>query len=305
MAACGRTVALACFLALAGRIALGEEPSVRDEIRKTLDEAKKAFRGELDRMLDQGGNELVGEISRRFESRVKDLTDRVKVLESEVAKRDRTIAELEAKVRELSGGKPAPAKPTPEPGPSGPAFLGVGHLPVPAAVRERFGLAGGTIVTRVMPGTPAADAGIKPGDILVQVGGKDIETDTLAKVVAEHKPGEVVELKLIRDGERTTAKVTLGDRSKLVQPQPEAPVAPVVPKEAPRAPVLLGIEIGGGQRGGRAGRGSRIHGPRGRAPGRRPARRGGGEARDDRRVRGGGPPGGDGGRRADVSVSPR
>jgi S1-C subfamily serine protease len=65
----------------------------------------------------------------------------------------------------------------------------------------------------VRPGSPAAKAGLRAGDILVQFGGKPIHnlydfTDALRR----SKVGEVVEVKVLRDGRPITAKVKLEQR---------------------------------------------------------------------------------------------
>jgi aminopeptidase YwaD len=65
----------------------------------------------------------------------------------------------------------------------------------------------------VKPNSPAAKAGFRGGDILVQFGDKEIKnlydfTDALRR----SKVGDVVEVKVLRDGKPMTAKVTLEQR---------------------------------------------------------------------------------------------
>jgi C-terminal processing protease CtpA/Prc len=65
----------------------------------------------------------------------------------------------------------------------------------------------------VRPGSPAAKAGFKAGDILVEFGGKPIHnlydfTDALRR----SKVGDVVEVQVKRDGKPVTASVTLEQR---------------------------------------------------------------------------------------------
>ena len=70
----------------------------------------------------------------------------------------------------------------------------------------------GLRLTGVREGSPAAIAGIRGGDIVVEFGGKvvgDIYTYTYA--LQEHQPGDAVEIVVLRDGERLTLTAVLGD----------------------------------------------------------------------------------------------
>ncbi len=65
----------------------------------------------------------------------------------------------------------------------------------------------------IQPGSPAAKAGFKAGDVLVQFGAMPINnlydfTDALRR----SKVGEVVEVKVLRDGKPVTASVKLEQR---------------------------------------------------------------------------------------------
>ena len=69
---------------------------------------------------------------------------------------------------------------------------------------------GGMRITGVRDGSPAAKAGLQGGDVLVRMGDRDIE-DVYGYMYAlqEHQPGDVVDLVILRDGERITVPVTL------------------------------------------------------------------------------------------------
>jgi S1-C subfamily serine protease len=79
-------------------------------------------------------------------------------------------------------------------------------------VRVSTIVGGGVLVARVEGGGPAADAGIRPGDVIVSVGKKPTPTtDVLASVLATLKPGQRVPVEIVREsGERKTVTVTLG-----------------------------------------------------------------------------------------------
>ncbi len=60
---------------------------------------------------------------------------------------------------------------------------------------------GGVRVEGVSPGGPAAEAGVKAGDVIVAIEAKPVTTGReLVKAMAEIEPGEKVELELRRDG---------------------------------------------------------------------------------------------------------
>ncbi len=88
-----------------------------------------------------------------------------------------------------------------------------------SAVGRVYGFqSGGVIVTTVTPGGGAAKAGIKPGDILVSVGGHQIKekdgTD-LVNDVSARAVGSSVEIGYLRDKTMHTATVVVGDRAKV------------------------------------------------------------------------------------------
>lgn len=83
--------------------------------------------------------------------------------------------------------------------------------------RVRFGIApgnygddDGVLVGDVSDGTSAAEAGIKPGDRLLKWNGKEIKgVEAWMPMLAERKPGDVVEVTLKRGDKELTLKVTL------------------------------------------------------------------------------------------------
>jgi membrane-associated protease RseP (regulator of RpoE activity) len=97
--------------------------------------------------------------------------------------------------------------------PEGGVFLGL----VPATVtKDAAGIAGtehGALVSSIPDESPAAKAGLEPGDVIVSIGGKEIGSpEELIKAVGEHKPGEVVKVVYLRSGKKKTAEVKLGAR---------------------------------------------------------------------------------------------
>ena len=72
---------------------------------------------------------------------------------------------------------------------------------------------GGAQIASVADGSPADDAGLLEGDVVVQAGGEDVENaDDLRSAVSERKPGDELELEVRRDGETENLTVELGTR---------------------------------------------------------------------------------------------
>jgi S1-C subfamily serine protease len=69
----------------------------------------------------------------------------------------------------------------------------------------------GAVVTQVEPGTPAAKAGIKPGDVILGFDGRPLRNaaDLRNRIGLAHV-GQDVELKLVRDGHERTVRARIG-----------------------------------------------------------------------------------------------
>lgn len=72
---------------------------------------------------------------------------------------------------------------------------------------------GGILLSGVMPGGPAEEAGLAAGDVLVEIGGESIDTiQDFQAVLSEHEPGDVVHVRFMRHGTENTVDVTLRAR---------------------------------------------------------------------------------------------
>jgi S1-C subfamily serine protease len=94
--------------------------------------------------------------------------------------------------------------------------LGVNMIPVTPEVATELGVDtdDGAVVVRVGPGTGAARGGIKPGDVIVEIDGERIrEPSDVTSVVRDHRPGDVLEIVLLRRQGPETLTVTLGESS--------------------------------------------------------------------------------------------
>jgi len=125
-------------------------------------------------------------------------------------------------------------------------WLGVRIQSVDEDIAEGFGLSEptGALVASVTAGGPAEQAGIVAGDVIVSFDGKPIPTmRMLPRVVAETDVGKAVKVEIVRQGERLTFDVTLGempadDELAALEAGPE--VAP----SAPQAVEALGMTLG-------------------------------------------------------------
>ncbi|MDY7034325.1 MAG: DegQ family serine endoprotease [Thermodesulfobacteriota bacterium] len=93
-------------------------------------------------------------------------------------------------------------------------WLGVVIQKITPELAESFGLkeAKGALVADVVEGGPAHEAGIRQGDVIMEVNGKDIdEMNVLPRLVANLAVGEKAKVKVIRNGAEKTVVVTIGE----------------------------------------------------------------------------------------------
>jgi S1-C subfamily serine protease len=108
--------------------------------------------------------------------------------------------------------------------------MGVRLSTITPAIADRFGLSvrRGALVVEVTGGGPADDAGLQTGgdvsqfqdtsirpdgDVIVSVDGHPVSSsDQFIRLVATDSPGQVVHLKVVRNGSSRNVAVTLGVR---------------------------------------------------------------------------------------------
>lgn len=70
----------------------------------------------------------------------------------------------------------------------------------------------GVLVVRVLPNTPAADAGIRRGDVIVQIDGQPVtRADQLQNLVESSQVGQVLQMKVQRGNQTTSIGVSTGE----------------------------------------------------------------------------------------------
>ncbi len=92
--------------------------------------------------------------------------------------------------------------------------IGVQVQDVPLNALAEFGLQQrrGALVSVVNSGGPAANAGMQPGDIIIEFNGKPVERrDLLVSMVTATKPGTTVPVKVLRDRKEVSLNVTVDE----------------------------------------------------------------------------------------------
>ncbi|WP_019626899.1 S1C family serine protease [Thioalkalivibrio sp. ALJT] len=94
-------------------------------------------------------------------------------------------------------------------------WLGIEVQAMNRELAESFGLDAprGVLVAGILREGPAAEAGIRAGDILTHLDGSSVNTPREAlNAIARTQPGESLEIELLRDGEETTLAATVAQR---------------------------------------------------------------------------------------------
>ena len=92
--------------------------------------------------------------------------------------------------------------------------IGIQFQPQNPAIAHIYG--SGVTVSDVVSGSPADQAGLKVGDTITSIEGKDLKNgDDLVAEIASRKPGSKVKVAFVRNGKKQDATVTIADRAKL------------------------------------------------------------------------------------------
>jgi 2-alkenal reductase len=100
-------------------------------------------------------------------------------------------------------------------------YLGVSTRPVSLQLSSYYGLRDpngnllniGELVVQVEQGSPAEKAGLQPGDVILAVDDTNVDdTHPLVNILLLHKPGDTVQLHVVRDGKALEFKAALGTR---------------------------------------------------------------------------------------------
>lgn len=99
----------------------------------------------------------------------------------------------------------------------GQGFLGVRAEVPPDAPSRAAPQEPGLVVTQVLSRSPAARAGIMAGDRIVSYDGQSVRSwDELTRQVASTSPAQPVKIEVIRNGQRVSMRVQIGDRGAML-----------------------------------------------------------------------------------------
>jgi serine protease DegQ len=97
-------------------------------------------------------------------------------------------------------------------------WIGVEPQDITPELAESFGLErkSGTIIAGVLRNGPADRAGMRPGDILIEVDGQPVsDTTEMLNVIAQLQPGRKAAMKVLRKNAESSLDVTVGTRPKM------------------------------------------------------------------------------------------
>jgi serine protease DegQ len=96
-------------------------------------------------------------------------------------------------------------------------WIGVEVQEITAPIAESFklGTTHGALIAGVLRGGPADRAGVKPGDVLLEIEGRPVaDPSAMLNLIAALPPGEPARMRLKRQGKDVEASIVIGRRPK-------------------------------------------------------------------------------------------
>lgn len=91
-------------------------------------------------------------------------------------------------------------------------FIGIRGSQITEAISQQYGIPVGVYVVSVQEKSAADTAGIKQGDVIIQMEDKDVASMSDIEAIKKgHKPGDAVSIKLVRNGKEMTVKLIFGE----------------------------------------------------------------------------------------------
>lgn len=122
----------------------------------------------------------------------------------------------------------------------GTSYLGIGALDVSAERAKALNLKEerGVEVAHVEEDSPAAKAGLKTGDVVLEYNGEKVEgTEQFIRVVRETPPGRQVKIVVWRNGATENLTATVGARKSTIIETPDGAVTVPIPAIPPIPPI--------------------------------------------------------------------
>jgi len=93
------------------------------------------------------------------------------------------------------------------------AWLGLEGSDLDTVMAKQVGLVGGAKITKVVDGSPAAEAGLAANDVIISIDGTKISSMSAFVVALRgHHPGDSVSIEVMRDAQPQTMVVTLVEK---------------------------------------------------------------------------------------------
>ena len=92
-------------------------------------------------------------------------------------------------------------------------YLGVQYGPLTPGLARQLGVnaQSGLVIGAVAPGSPAAQAGLRAGDVITAIDGQaSLDESSLAQILSQHQPGDTLSMNVLRGNQQLTLQVTLG-----------------------------------------------------------------------------------------------
>jgi serine protease Do len=91
--------------------------------------------------------------------------------------------------------------------------MGIAYVALTPALAAQLGINHdrGDVVAQVMPGSPAQQAGLQRGDVIIKIDNTALQSESdLARAISRHRPGDKVTLTVVRNNQTMNVSVTLG-----------------------------------------------------------------------------------------------
>jgi predicted metalloprotease with PDZ domain len=146
-------------------------------------------------------DERITRIVQRIDKEIREAHDRT---------REEIRAIIRSEIQKAQGKTPTPAPRPAPPAASKKVVLGITADDMTDAERKSLGIGGGIKIAAVRG--PAADAGLRAGDILVELDGEAVTEERIGDILSKHQPGDTVAAKVLRSKQTVKLSIVLGER---------------------------------------------------------------------------------------------